>query len=231
MGFYNEINIILYLGGRFLENNSFIGNVVGKIVEYDVIPVEKKCEIEAFLESAFEIGKDLINKIPVLPEIIKGGSSFRDKVLLKKIYSFLQGINSVSKEEVKSFFEKDINNFSEKLLIILDKIDFEEKIEYLSFLFKMLMKDEIDNKLFFRTCKILDSISYADLELLETKEKYDFSNENDILFYGYGVLENKKQPKDGSVQVNKLGMLELSPVGEILLKIKNLSKEKGDFYE
>ena len=43
-----------------MENNSFIENFVGALVDYDIIPVEKKCEIEAVLETAFETTKEFV---------------------------------------------------------------------------------------------------------------------------------------------------------------------------
>ncbi|EHO21624.1 hypothetical protein HMPREF9466_00481 [Fusobacterium necrophorum subsp. funduliforme 1_1_36S] len=64
-------------------------NIVGNLVEYDVIPMEKKCEIEAGLEAVYEVGKDvIIDNIPVVRELMKVVNSFRDKVLLKKFILF-----------------------------------------------------------------------------------------------------------------------------------------------
>ena len=208
-----------------MENNSFIENVVGKLVEYDVIPVEKKCEIEAGLETAFETTKEIVvNNIPILPEIIKVVSSFRDKNLLKKIYSFLQGINSVSKEEIKSFFEKDIDNFSEKLLITIDRIDFEEKINYLSRLFEFLISNRIDEILFFKCIKALENLYHKDIDkFIEKYVKDKEYSPNDFTFECYkgaGFFEHKKTT-NGEWQGISLGSYVVSDVGNVFLEIIN----------
>ena len=210
-----------------MENNSFIGNVVGTLVEYDIIPEEKRYEIEAGLEAVYETGKDVVaENIPVVSEVIKLVNSFRDKVLLKKIYSFLQGINSVSKEEIKIFFEKDINNFSEKLLITIDRIDFEEKINYLSRLFEFLISNKIDEILFFKCTKALENLYHKDID--KFKEKYDKDKEysaNDFTFECYKgavFFEHKKtKDKDGEWQGISLGSYVVSDVGNIFLEIIN----------
>ena len=208
-----------------MANNNLVKNIVGNLVEYDVIPMEKKCEIEAGLEAVYEVGKDvIIDNIPVVRELMKVVNSFRDKVLLKKIYSFLQGINSVSKEEIKSFFEKDINNFSEKLLITIDRIDFEEKINYLSRLFEFLISNKIDEILFFKCTKALENLYHKDID--KFKEKYDKDKEyspNDFTFEcykGVGFFEHKKTT-DGERRGISLGSYVVSDVGNIFLEIIN----------
>lgn len=208
-----------------MANNNLVKNIVGNLVEYDVIPMEKKCEIEAGLEAVYEVGKDvIIDNIPVVRELMKVVNSFRDKVLLKKIYSFLQGINSVSKEEIKSFFEKDINNFSEKLLITIDRIDFEEKINYLSRLFEFLISNKIDEILFFKCTKALENLYHKDID--KFKEKYDKDKEyspNDFTFEcykGVGFFEYKKTT-DGEWRGISLGSYVVSDVGNIFLEIIN----------
>ena len=208
-----------------MENNSFIENFVGALVDYDIIPVEKKCEIEAVLETAFETTKEVIvSNTPVLPEIIKIVSNFRDKNLLKKIYSFLQGINSVTKEEIKTFFEKDTNNFSEKLLITIDRIDFEEKINYLSRLFEFLISNKIDEILFFKCTKALENLYHKDI--IKFKEKYIKDKEyssNDFTFEcykGVGLFEHKKSLEDGKEFIS-LGTYIVSDVGKVFLEIIN----------
>jgi hypothetical protein len=208
-----------------LENNSFIENFVGALVDYDIIPVEKKCEIEAVLETAFETTKEVVvSNTPVLPEIIKIVSNFRDKNLLKKIYSFLQGINSVTKEEIKTFFEKDTNNFSEKLLITIDRIDFEEKINYLSRLFEFLISNKIDEILFFKCTKALENLYHKDI--IKFKEKYIKDKEyssNDFTFEcykGVGLFEHKKSLENGKEFIS-LGTYIVSDVGNVFLEIIN----------
>ncbi len=206
-----------------MKNNSFIGQVVGTLVEYDVIPGEKRCEIEAGLEAVYETGKDVVvNNIPALSEVIKLVSSFRDKVLLKKIYFFLQGVNSVSKEDIEIFYKKDTNNFSEKLLITIDRIDFEEKIKYLSRLFEFLISNKIDEILFFKCTKALENLYYKDID--KFKEKYTKEQEyspNDFTFEcykGVGFFEHKKRT-DGEWSGISLGSYVVSDVGKIFLEI------------
>ena len=208
-----------------MENNSFIENFVGALVDYDIIPVEKKCEIEAVLETAFETTKEVVvSNTPVLPEIIKIVSNFRDKNLLKKIYSFLQGINSVTREEIKTFFEKDTNNFSEKLLITIDRIDFEEKINYLSRLFEFLISNKIDEILFFKCTKALENLYHKDI--IKFKEKYIKDKEyssNDFTFEcykGVGLFEHKKSLENGKEFIS-LGTYIVSDVGNVFLEIIN----------
>lgn len=208
-----------------MSDNNLIENFVGNLVECDIVPIEKKCEIEAGLETAFETTKEVIvSKIPVLPEIIKIVSNFRDKNLLKKIYYFLQGINSVTKEEIKTFFKKDANNFSEKLLITIDRIDFEEKINYLSRLFEFLISNKIDEILFFKCTKALENLYHKDI--IKFKEKYIKDKEyspNDFTFECYkgaGFFEHKKTT-DGEWQGISLGSYVVSDVGNIFLEIIN----------
>ena len=119
-----------------------------------------------------------------------------------------------------------INNFSEKLLITIDRIDFEEKINYLSRLFEFLISNKIDEILFFKCTKALENLYHKDID--KFKEKYDKDKEysaNDFTFECYkgaGFFEHKKtKNKNGEWQGISLGSYVVSDVGNIFLEIIN----------
>ncbi len=184
--------------------------------------------IEIIKNSDILIEETLKSKYPLIDII----STFRDEYLIRKLIKFFKNISNLSPEEKNKIIKKLQNeNVVERVIIAVDRIDTEDKIDYYFKLVKMLCNEEIDTILFYRCCKILENYSYYDINSFSRKSNYSISNEEDILAFSMGLLQNK--PQGGLRSDNRGGMLRqpisvlgmselvLSKAGEIFLKLNN----------
>lgn len=185
-----------------------------------------KCINKVIKKSKEYLGEDLYNilqeeglewikgTIPTSSMIINYSARLQEKKLkkfIKKIYD---------DKTTNPNFNCD-DDFIEKLFVVIDRIDFEEKIDYMAELYAMLTRGEVTNAQFFRGCKILDNISLIDLNTFSEKDYYEVAIDDGSLYLMLGLLENK-YPKQGEpIKVKDMGALKLSTMGEIFLKIKN----------
>ncbi|MGL5724738.1 hypothetical protein, partial [Cetobacterium sp.] len=109
------------------------------------------------------------------------------------------------------------------LFIVINNIDFEEKIDYLSELYCLYAKQEITEIEFFRCCKILENSSYLDINDFEDK-CYNLDMENGRLYLGIGLLEEDYSYRGKLTTHNESVLLKKTKVGEIFQKIKILIK-------
>lgn len=205
-------------------------NIKDEIIEHLTnIPQELKQYRNLFNKNFLITGLEILKQIK-LEDILKiidekfflGSAqkllSFGDKILLENLFIFLSKIDSKTFEEKQLFFKNLGKKFPEKLLIVIKKIDFEEKIYYLSELFNMLLKEKISTKEFFRCCKILENNIYDDIYDFRYKEEYSFLNEEDKVHFQARLLVNEP-PKPGKITIASTSKLKLTKEGEIFLKI------------
>ncbi|MCJ8342555.1 MAG: hypothetical protein MJH09_06865 [Cetobacterium sp.] len=140
---------------------------------------------------------------------------YQEKKFLSKLTNFIKDISSANLKD----FDWNDDDFNNKLITVIDKIDFEEKIDYLSKLFILYSEKRIDKTLFFRCCKILEQSSYYDIFNFKNKN-YELGSEDGPLYLSIGLLENKLPKKGQTVSPGSIGSLSFSQAGEVFLKIK-----------
>jgi len=125
---------------------------------------------EVALDSLLNDGA--LKDIPIISTIVgtsKTIRAIRDYFLIRKIWSFLQGIKGIGKKE-KSKFIKDMKGdkkhsreVGEKLIMLLDRLDDLSKPEMIAKLFKAHLKNKITLNDFFRFSSIIERVFINDL--------------------------------------------------------------------
>ncbi|MDG4474661.1 hypothetical protein [Thiovibrio frasassiensis] len=117
---------------------------------------------------------ELIKSIPIISNLTNTGKAvlaFRDRYLIRKIGIFLNQINSVDQESLSKFLEKlDKEGYrkkvGEKLLILLDKADDDEKAKVTGELFKRYVSEEISKDTFELLCEAVNKTFFFNLHHL-----------------------------------------------------------------
>ena len=146
---------------------------------------------------------------------------------MKKIEKFLKRTDNLTVGEINNLVKKcqeSKEKFTGQLIITIDRLESEEKIDYLAELFIMFAKEEIDKKLYFRCCKALDNSSYYDIADFKEKKFYSNGNDEDIIYFSIGLLRNQKPVQQNVVRVGGLMYFEISETGEIFLKLNKKLK-------
>lgn len=109
---------------------------------------------------------------------------FREKMFYSKLEKFINGVYLDEKDKDKlrkklAENENDTENVM-RLISCIDKIDTEQKINYLINATRCLINDYIDRNVFFRICHIIMNTVEEDLLFLQThivddNESYDYS--------------------------------------------------------
>ena len=160
---------------------------------------DKFNKIERFLE---DILPD--SKITTLMKIIKFPSTVSDFLFEIKIKRFLDEIDRITQGEKDKFMKKiknknDLRDLGFKLLNIINDSDDENKCVLISRLFILFIKEELNERDFFRISYLINRSYYKDLFALKS-----FSNHNtictgdsiadkDVLesLFSYGFIENR----------------------------------------
>jgi hypothetical protein len=127
---------------------------------------------EAILDTV--ISDELLKEIPIIKSIVtvaQIGISIKNQFLFKKLLKFLFELNSIPIEERQKFIDKlDNNNFSksiyDNLLIVIDRLDNDEKAQIMGKLLKALIYEKIELDMFFRLINILEKVFINDLRIL-----------------------------------------------------------------
>lgn len=126
---------------------------------------------EALLDTVTE--NEFVKNLPVVGWVVKSVGvvdNIKTKFLVQKILHFLQGISSITEEELWSFekkylsSQKNIDKFYETLLISIDRLNHVDKSILMSSLFKSLISGKIDEAFFLRSSNILENIYIEDLK-------------------------------------------------------------------
>ncbi len=128
---------------------------------------------EIAIDSILDEG--LLKELPVIKTVFtlyKTGKSVKDQFTLRKILSFLNGCNGLSKEETEEFIqnfenEKKSKEFGMQLLLLIDKTDDIKKAELIGKLFLLLLKKTFDLKVYLRLCYMINKCFYDDILCLQ----------------------------------------------------------------
>lgn len=191
---------------------------------YEVSIIERtkgffKESIEVIKNGDILVKECIKNKFPLADIAI----TFRDEYLIRKMYRFFSNISETSFEERNKIIKKLQNEkIIESIIIAIDRIDLEDKVDYYSKLIILLCREEIDVNLFHRCCKILENYSYDDVSNFSRKESYNIVDGDDVIAFSMGLLQNKPQGKGTPISALGLTELVLSKAGEIFLKLNNM---------
>jgi hypothetical protein len=108
--------------------------------------------LEMGLDSFLDDG--IIKEVPIVNKvysILKIGINISQAFFLKNLTNFIVYISDFSLEDRKEFvkkYKRDDKDFSEKLILVLDRLDETDKCYYLSQIFKSYAYGKIDYTLF-----------------------------------------------------------------------------------
>lgn len=126
---------------------------------------------EVAIDSVLSAG--LLKDVPIVGTLVslsKVGANVHDKLFLKKIMSFLNGLKDISVEDRNKIIreidesKKYRIKVGEKLLYIIDKCDDYEISELVSLVFKYFIKGNITYNEFLKVATILNNITVADFK-------------------------------------------------------------------
>jgi hypothetical protein len=175
------------------------------------------------------INNETFKEIPVIGTLLsfyKIGIGIREKFIIEKVYKFLFQLKDIPEKDKTNFLDKcerDKNfnsNITEKLLIILDRIDDSEKATIIGNLFKKLIEEKISLNDFLYLSNAIDKIHIIDLKFFcytdnfnrgEELREYWLSQEReglDALLGSLGLLLQKID--EDKIQRNHTNELELN---------------------
>lgn len=189
--------------------------VINKVKEmYNLLPEEAK----EYLGSGLEIAGDISNFF----KVVKFFNSFKERFLVKKIENFFKDINEIPIEKINKLVEKceiSKEKFTEHLIVIIDRLESEEKINYFSKLFILFATTDMDKQLYFRCCKILENYSYYDLSSFVEKEVYSIECNEDAIAFSMGLLQYKPVVAGEIMSAKDSNELILNEAGKIFQKL------------
>lgn len=196
------------------------------------------------------LNEGLAKDLPIIGSIIglaKTGVQVRDYLFLKKIVSFLTGLNDVPTEQREEMISKidETKEYrttvGEKLLYIIDRCEDHEKAEIIALLFRSFLNKEITYSTFLRANRVVDNITIHDLNWVLERglDQLPFETASDYLTCGYFEIKPTQITVDGvkdrrSWDSNKLRyevkggelLAVISPIGKTIRKILSANKRK-----
>lgn len=159
---------------------------------------------EAFIDTIINDG--VLREIPLISSILglnKAILTIKDRLFLKKIISFLNGIKQIDVKK-RSKIINEINEgkdqkikVGDKLIYILDKCDDHIIAQYIAQLFCGLLEERISYSDFLKGSKVIQTINLGDLEYFLNTSKTVFErtesaeeapHEDDIPFINVGLI-------------------------------------------
>ena len=162
------------------------------------------------------IDNDVLSEIPIVKSLLavyKVGISIKERYTIKKMLKFLIALEEIPEKEKSDFLnklsknDKYSNDFLEKLLVILERLDDLEKATIIGNLFKATIKGEVKMLEFTKLSSIVDRSFIQDLKVFCLREgnKEIKESEKELIF-----TFQKMQLECGHTQ----------PVSPIMLKEK-----------
>lgn len=200
---------------------------------------------EALVDSI--VGDGLLKEIPIIGTVIslfKVGASFRERHYIKKIYKFLFQLKDTSQKERENFSEKitkdqkSSNEFFEKILYLIDRLDDTEKAEIVGKLFSSLIKGNLKTEDFLRLTSIIDKtyigdikyfdFRYGEEEKISREERFEYFRQIDeeeirisltnAGLLGYEEKENTMAQERYGANKEMIRRYKLSKAGTLLLE-------------
>jgi hypothetical protein len=226
---------------------------MGEIMEmqnyqYEII---KKNLSETFKRDIFEFGvntfQDLLNLLALNPKdcanasinLIRNGlnmsQNISNKIFGDKLIVFLFGLKDTTLEERIKFLDKYVSekeyNFADRLLTILEQLDFIEKAFILSKLFTCFLNEKISKGEFFRLSHALNIVYLEDLKFLKESANQTVISDELMCFSletaGLIVHESTwgDDPREYSVstlgkKMIEYGLFELELIDSIFCKVR-----------
>lgn len=188
---------------------------------YNLIPEE--------IRDVIKEGTVAISDFSSIVKTIQFYNKLKERFLIKKIDLFLRNTDNLSIEEINKLVKKcqiSKEKFTEQLIITIDKLESEEKVNYFSKLFILFATTDMDKQLYFRCCKILENYSYYDLIDFKSKRMYSLDNEDDVIKFSIGLLQNPSPRIGRGWERNSLGFgLTISEAGKIFIKLNKELQE------
>lgn len=135
-----------------------------------IIPIKETSEvvlenIEVVIDNL--MCEDIIKDIPFIGNIFKLskiGLTISDKILLKKIHTFIEGSRIISQEKKQEFVDKILKSeetrieFGEKILNSITKVDTNKKAKLISHIYVELIQDNIQLNVFYDLLDLLEQL-------------------------------------------------------------------------
>ncbi|MDW3196739.1 MAG: hypothetical protein R8G66_30465 [Cytophagales bacterium] len=155
-----------------MENKKDLSKELDKTLKKDNLEKVGIGISEVLTDAVLEEG--ILKDIPIIGTLVglsKAGASLKDRLLIKKILSFLSEIDVIPAEKRASMID-DINDngkfkirVGEKLLYIIDRCEDHEKAVLTAVMFKSFLTERISYSDFIRSAKILEDVPIDELEL------------------------------------------------------------------
>ncbi|WP_288876283.1 hypothetical protein [uncultured Fusobacterium sp.] len=115
----------------------------------------------------------------------------KERIFIKKFMHFIKELYSYSEEEKDKFLIEILedNKFEEKLILIIDRIEENEKIKWLSILLRNYINDKITKPQFFRYVNLLLRLSFIDINFLIENTDFKGNSEEIYLLFSQGLLK------------------------------------------
>jgi hypothetical protein len=166
----------------------------------------------------------VLKDIPIIGTILnlaKTGIALKERHMIRKLLLFLKNLEDISTEDKNKFTEKlnedgeFAENISEKLLLIIDRLDETEKAKIVANIFKLYVYGLIEQQMFLRLTLIVERGFLSDLQILhitvdnEFHQRYDKQDHKNFhnsctqhSLFSLGLLEAVvKQEQDIPVKV------------------------------
>ena len=147
----------------------------------------------------------LIKEVPIIGTLVnlsKMGANIHDKLFLKKILSFLNGLKDISAEDRNKII-KEIDDskkyrvrVGEKILYIIDSCNDFENSERVSIIFRAFVEGKISYDDFLRTANVIQKITNYDLQWFLEEAKDYMSSEDARGLIGSGLFDLRYEPVD-----------------------------------
>lgn len=155
-------------------------------------------------EQGTALAENIANVICFVPlgtavkAIYATAKSYKDKLLIKKIEKFLQGVgyDTNQTQEVTHFYDSLSQQEQEKvaqyLIGFIDAAEHEEKTLLMGYIFKSAVKKEIDHSTMLRLCNIVKLAFINDLKALPKylDQTQDYDDTVNYLI-NYGLIDNE----------------------------------------
>ncbi len=141
--------------------------------------LESSTEIIGELAIDSNLTDGFLREIPVVRSIwafYKAGKSLQQHFYIRKIETFLENIQDIDESACKQFLndaERNHEDFSHSLLLILDKLEDERKAILIAKTFKIYVEEKFSREIFDRLLLIINRGFYADLLKIIAFEGHD----------------------------------------------------------
>lgn len=155
----------------------------------------------------------LIQQIPIVKTVLglmQTGANIQDRLFLKKILTFLQGIEAIPEHErQKTISEIDLSEkyqvkVGEKLLYILDTCDDHTNAKNVSRLFAALLKKQISYSQYVGAAQIIARISQSELDQFLESYKYHYLDSSSANLSHTGLMYSETAEVEVEVDLKKI---------------------------